>query len=413
MSWLPITSGERGAPTSGPADAQPPNAVSLEPTARARCYRCFRPQALCYCADVPQIDNETPIIILQHPRERFHPIGTARLAALSLKRCEIIVNSDSRFAREPLPLPQGAGLLFPDAHALPLSRLPPSARPSALVVLDGTWHHAKTLFRDIDALRSLPRYAFVPPRPSRYRLRKEPRSDFVSTIEAIAYALTALEPQTPGLDRLLDVFELMINRQIEAQPTALEGRKRKAARPTALRRLPRAFAEDFSRVVVAYGEGIRVPTEMGGSRGARRLVHWVARRLRDGAAFDALLADGVQCGGDRLRYLGLSQSDRANALSHQTFQNAWQSFLHPDDILVGWNQGTLELLDDVAPWRGSLAYLKAAYHAVQTVPPEHAGAPEDLVAFERLTLESSAVRGRAGLRLANAEALTRFLAKRV
>ena len=57
-----------------------------EHEARAVCYECFRPEALCYCRFLSPVDNRTPVLIVQHPRERFHPIGTARIVNRSLRK---------------------------------------------------------------------------------------------------------------------------------------------------------------------------------------------------------------------------------------------------------------------------------------------------------------------------------------
>ena len=46
------------------------------------CDRCRRPVCGCYCAHVRSIDTRTKLVILQHPRERDVPIGTAHMATL-------------------------------------------------------------------------------------------------------------------------------------------------------------------------------------------------------------------------------------------------------------------------------------------------------------------------------------------
>jgi DTW domain-containing protein YfiP len=175
----------------------------------------------------------------------------------------------------PLQLPPGTGLLYPQAPSRDLATLTPAERPQHLLVIDGTWHHAKTLFRDVPGLDHLPRYHLQPPQPSQYRLRREPHRDFVSTIEAITYCLLALEPDTPGIDSLTDVFAKMIDRQVAARAEATgQGRSVKRARPYSARRLPRGLAERFEDLVVTYGEAASF--EPGGPKA---LLHWTARRL--------------------------------------------------------------------------------------------------------------------------------------
>jgi len=80
-------------------------------------------------------------------------------------------------------------------------------------VLDGTWSQARGLYRENPWLSELPHYSLSPAEPTRYRIRKAPRRSYVSTIEAIVQALTLLEPETEGIDRLIEVFDEMIDAQ--------------------------------------------------------------------------------------------------------------------------------------------------------------------------------------------------------
>ena len=51
--------------------------VNAKPgTFRRVCYRCHKAAIVCVCDGVERVLNRTGIVILQHPRERFHPIGT-------------------------------------------------------------------------------------------------------------------------------------------------------------------------------------------------------------------------------------------------------------------------------------------------------------------------------------------------
>src|SRR6202042_216393 len=86
--------------------------------------------------------------------------------------------------------------------------------PSALegiVVLDGTWSKAKTLWWRNPWLTKLNRLTLKPAKPSIYgSLRVEPKSTYVSTLESVAAALTLCgEPPEieVGLQR---VFRTMV-----------------------------------------------------------------------------------------------------------------------------------------------------------------------------------------------------------
>jgi hypothetical protein len=180
---------------------------------------CFKPGGHCICALIDRVSNRTFISILQHPRERFHAIGTARIAQLGLERSHIVVPRDcfTRSLEQPFDVAAGTGLLFPGEHARLLEDLEEHERPPGLVVLDGTWSQAGSLYRENPWLHGLPHYALRPPAPTRYRIRKAPKAEYISTLEAIVRALEILEPETKGLPGLLDVFDAMIDRQIAHQ----------------------------------------------------------------------------------------------------------------------------------------------------------------------------------------------------
>jgi len=70
-------------------------------------------------------------------------------------------------------------------------------------------------------LARLPKICFDPPTPSAYRIRREPRPECYSTIEAIHQVIELLTPrlgyQAPFLpphDNLLAVFRSVIDRQL-------------------------------------------------------------------------------------------------------------------------------------------------------------------------------------------------------
>jgi DTW domain-containing protein YfiP len=181
---------------------------------RPTCYRCCRPAVACICGDVVTVGNRTPVVIVQHPRERRHPFGTVRIARLGLRRIDVHVASRMLADRAVCPpcAPPGAALLFPGHDAPPLRA---DAPLSALVVVDGTWPTARRLLRDNAWLQQLPRVRLDPARPGRYRIRRAPRPAYqLSTIEAVVEALRILEPDTRGLDDLLAAFDRMIERQL-------------------------------------------------------------------------------------------------------------------------------------------------------------------------------------------------------
>jgi DTW domain-containing protein len=185
---------------------------------RAVCPRCRRAQSVCYCRHLTSFPTRTRIVILQHPRERDVAIGTARMASLCLPSSELHVGFDwngsptlARLLGDPSHPP---ALLYPGEGAIDVVASPPTG-PITLVVVDGTWAHAKKLVRANPPLAALPRYAFVPPVPSEYRIRREPRPTYVSTIEALVHVLGALEGDPERFTGLLAPFRAMIDAQLE------------------------------------------------------------------------------------------------------------------------------------------------------------------------------------------------------
>lgn len=191
---------------------------------RVECYVCFKPQVACVCATIERVDNRTGLTILQHPRERLHPLGTARIARLGFTR--VRVESFSQWAGvergAELNLPPQTALLYPSATSREICEVPPHERPQHLVVIDGTWFHARKIFAAQQWLQRLPHVHITPQRPSAYgNTRAEPAAHCVATLEAIIYALHALEPDTRGLDGLLASFAAMVARQAAFTPSPL------------------------------------------------------------------------------------------------------------------------------------------------------------------------------------------------
>jgi DTW domain-containing protein len=80
-----------------------------------------------------------------------------------------------------------------------------------IVALDGNWAQAKALWWRNPWLTKLRRFVVVPDGPSLYGdLRREARPDAVSTLEAVALALSALEGDPTVRERLLVPFRELL-----------------------------------------------------------------------------------------------------------------------------------------------------------------------------------------------------------
>ncbi|ELS41916.1 tRNA-uridine aminocarboxypropyltransferase [Pseudomonas syringae] len=183
---------------------------------RARCERCLRPATHCLCALIPQLDSRTRVLILQHPDEVSHALNTARLAALGLVNAQLLVGEVFGDLQQILNPPgYQPRLLFPGEAAQTLTPYAQDSLPTLLVVPDGTWRKARKLLHLNPLLAELPRVTPGDVPVSRYRLRKAPGPEALSTLEAIVHTLQTLEAPT-SFEALLKPFDALIEGQIQA-----------------------------------------------------------------------------------------------------------------------------------------------------------------------------------------------------
>jgi DTW domain-containing protein YfiP len=208
------------------------------------CDTCHRPSVACVCERIVSFATERRILILQHPQEQDALLGSAQILVASLPKAELVVGLSWRnlahaLGQEEVDVRRWA-VLFPDREASGeqvATRSGSVVAPSALegiVVLDGTWSKAKTLWWRNPWLSKLNRMTLKPAKPSIYgHLRAEPRRDYVSTLESVAAALSLCgeNPEVEvGLSR---VFRTLVQRVRDANliPKAARRSPAKATAP--------------------------------------------------------------------------------------------------------------------------------------------------------------------------------------
>ena len=187
------------------------------------------------------------IVLLTHPKEyRRQKTGTGRLAILHLARCEILpglaFDAHPRVRELLLDPANFPVLLYPGPTSTNVAGLAPDGpegdgRPRGLggrrllvFLVDSTWACSRAVLRGSPGIAALPRLSLRPREKSRWRIKRQPREYFLSTIEAIHELLCALEEA--GLDsypdkvRLLRAFEAMQDYQIERARASLSPRIR-------------------------------------------------------------------------------------------------------------------------------------------------------------------------------------------
>lgn len=349
--------------------------------------------------------NRTEVVVLQHPRERNHPFGSARMLVDGLSRSQLRVATQqgARAALEPLPETARAALLYPHPDAVDLAEYDESQPLERLVLLDGTWPQARRLYRDNPWLGSLPHVRLNPPRPGRYLVREEPGPDCLSTLEAGVAALSILEGDGARFEGLIAVFDQMNAQQLARLDDVESAPRRRRPPQRRSRRVPEALRVPPERIVALYTETAERATRQDPS--VPEALQWVARRLGTQQEMQLFLRPSRR--GPTPHYLtrlGLGDEDLAPAEAAETW---FAGLLRPGDVLVAWNQSTLALLPPGVRDGHPVVQLKAAYCNLRG---GRCGSLEHVVEQEALPLDPSSVSGRAGPRLSAAAAMARWLA---
>ena len=206
----------------------------------AECPHCGKPMPLCICDSVTTIENRISILILQHPQEQDRALGTARLTAHHFSDAVVKIGlswpSLSKALGRHVADPSRWAVLYlgsakvsefdTDAEIVAINRkgeMEEGQRAilrdiEGIVLLDGTWSQAKALWWRNAWMLKCQRVILGPRQPSRYgQLRKEPRRDGLSTIEAAGLVLGALEKRPDIAATLNASFERMLARYREVQ----------------------------------------------------------------------------------------------------------------------------------------------------------------------------------------------------
>ncbi len=383
---------------------------SFEP--RPSCARCLRPERLCYCAHLPALATRTRVVILQHPRERRVAIGTARMASLCIAGAELHVGarwSDDALARILGQSPERAALLYPGQDATDLAALG-DARPRTLVVVDGTWSHAKNVVRASTALAALPRLTFVPHAPSEYRIRREPREDYVSTIEALAHVLGTLEDDPARFAAMLAPFRAMIDAQIEhasrlhapraRRPRGVERKKPPVPEPLLTRR-DALVCVSVESSAWPHGTPERAREPHG------ELVHLVAERVEDGRRLDRVVRTRGVLAPGTTAHAELDADTLAAGTDGAELLDAWRQLVGEGDVVVHWGTHAVHALRGAGLPIPERLDLRLVFRMLEN---RRTGTPESL-SEERGLAPRAAGRGRAGRRAAAIADLARALAQ--
>jgi DTW domain-containing protein len=196
-----------------PAESLPDNPV---PSTKSEnpCPDCLRSERYCVCAHIIPVDTRTEILVLQHPQEPGVAIGTAPIIQKGFTNARIVTGLSwanlKKILKQEVTYQQW-GVLY--VGSIRTEQLPSEGlysvsdkgviRPNqkqllsslkGIIVLDGTWSQAKTLWWRNPWLLKVQRLVVRSDQKSLYdTIRKEPRRGCFSSIEALAEALEHLE----------------------------------------------------------------------------------------------------------------------------------------------------------------------------------------------------------------------------
>lgn len=210
---------------------QPAGAAEQE---QAFCPRCRKPLDLCVCAALAEYKGRLSVLVLRHPQEKDRVLGTAAMIQQQIPGSRIATglswrNLDAAWGKSADPrewavLFQGPKTDRPQRGAGPVIAVSrkgealPEQRSAfgglrGVIALDGNWSQAKTLWWRNPWLLKCRRLVLNPKWPSAYgNLRREPRRDSLSTLEAVALVLSAADGDEALYARLVAPLKLLVEK---------------------------------------------------------------------------------------------------------------------------------------------------------------------------------------------------------
>ena len=185
------------------------------------CLTCYLHKDLCICASIPILNLRTKVWLMVHAKELKRTTNTGRLALQALPNSEMkirgVMNStiDLSMALDGSYHPL---LLFPSDDAIELTEsfIARLDKPVLLVVPDGNWRQASKVHHRHPEFKNIQRVVINATNTSTDFLRKETTENGMATLQAMAYALGAIEG--PNVQTaLLDLYNLKLKQTLKGR----------------------------------------------------------------------------------------------------------------------------------------------------------------------------------------------------
>lgn len=179
------------------------------------CARCLLKLQICVCQIVPRVLARTEIVLIRHVTELLLTSNTGRFVALALPNSRLLQYGGGELFDDSTLSHAKTALLYCSGPPRPLPFV-----PTRLIVLDGSFRQARRMYKRVPALRALPELALPAPRITPTRLRQPPQPEGMSTLEAVASALSMLE----GSELAAPLWDL--HAELVRRADHMRGRKR-------------------------------------------------------------------------------------------------------------------------------------------------------------------------------------------
>lgn len=194
---------------------------------RSVCYNCYRPKKSCMCKYINKIDTSTQFIILMHPKEyRKTKNGTGYFTHKSLSNSKLFIGIDFTNHAEINKIISDKNnscyILYPDKNSIKLNteNIKIQGKKSVIFIIDSTWPCSKKMLRVSKNLQTLPYISFEHTKHSAFKIKTQPSSYCLSTIESTLCILELLNKQgienisQKNLDSFLNPFYKMVEYQV-------------------------------------------------------------------------------------------------------------------------------------------------------------------------------------------------------
>ncbi|WP_041417457.1 tRNA-uridine aminocarboxypropyltransferase [Shewanella woodyi] len=194
--------------------------------ARPVCPKCHYPLNACLCSSIERMQVSTELIVLQDPSEVGHAKNSVRLMELVIPETQVYVGEtpqDFQALRHYLnTCGKPVFLVYPSDSSSDVAETS-FTEQAVLLLLDGTWRKAYKLLQLNPWLQDYPALHLDLTSASNYKIRKASRADSLSTLEAAAMMLKAIEPELQ-ITPLTNALDAMVQQRIRSMPPAVRKR---------------------------------------------------------------------------------------------------------------------------------------------------------------------------------------------